>query len=86
MTEEESLSEESEVICVDSSSKQQQNLLSHPRGKIKCWRFFGFRVDDDGNITDMKQILCRLCSAGLSYSGNTTTMKYHIQKHNPEHL
>ena len=34
----------------------------------------------------MKQILCRLCSAGLSYSGNTTNMKYHIQKHHPEHL
>ena len=60
MTKEESLSEmkESEVICVDSSSKQQQNLLSHPRGKSKCWRFFGFRVDDDGKITDTKQIQC----------------------------
>ena len=88
MTEEKSLSEmeESEVICVDSSSEQQQNLLSHPRGKSKCWRFFGFCVDDDGKITDIKQILCRLCSAGLSYCGNTTNMKYHIQKHHPEHL
>ena len=34
----------------------------------------------------MKQILCRLCSAGLSYSGNSTNMKYHIQKHHPEHF
>ena len=88
MSEEESLSEteESEIVCIDSGSEQQQNLLSHPRGKSKCWRFFGFRVDDDGKISDMKQVLCRLCSAGLSYSGNTTNMKYHIQKHHPEHL
>ena len=73
-------------VLTVAANRQQQNLLSHPRGKSKSWRFFGFRVDDDGKITDMKQILCRLCSAGLSYSGNTTNMKYHIQKHHPEHL
>ena len=61
-------------------------MLTHPRAKSKCWRFFGFRTDDNGKIAEKKQVHCRLCSVSLSYSGNTTNLAYHIRKHHPEHL
>ena len=77
------ITKKSEVTCTGSG--QQKNLLGHPRGKSKCWRFFRFRTDDDGKIIDKNQVLCWLCPASLSYSGNTTNIKYHIQKHHPEH-
>ena len=81
------LSEEVEVDCTSGSdSSEQQQLLTHPRAKSKCWRFFGFRTDDNGKIAEKKQLHCRLCSITLSYSGNTTNLAYHIQKHHPEHL
>ena len=61
-------------------------MLTHPRAKSKCWRFFGFCIDDNGKIAEKKQVHCRLCSITLSYSRNTTNLAYHIQKHHPEHL
>ena len=46
MSEEESLSEteESEIVCIDSGSEQQQNLLSHPRGKVNAGSFLVFTL------------------------------------------
>ena len=69
-----------------SNSSAQQHLLTHPRAKSKCWRFFGFHTDDNGKIAEKKIVHCRLCSITLSYSGNTTNLAYHIWKHHHKHL
>ena len=79
--------EETKVDCtLGSDPSEQQNLLTHPRAKSKCWRFFSFRTDDNGKIAEKKQVFCQLCSITLSYSGNIMNLAYHIRKHHPEHM
>ena len=56
-------------------------LLSHPKGKSKVLKYFGFRTDGS-KIID-KKLICHLCSAVIAYSGNTTNQMYHLQK---EHM
>ena len=62
--------------------KTSRFLLSHPKGKSKVWKYFGFRTDGS-EIIDKKKLICRLCSAVITYSGNTTNQMYHLQK---EHM
>ena len=57
-------------------------LLSHPKGKSKVLKYFGFRTDGS-KIINKKKLTCHLCSAVIAYSGNTTNQMYHLQK---EHM
>ena len=62
--------ETTKVDCTSgSNSSEQQNLLTHPRAKGKCWWFFGFHNDDNEKIAEKKQVHCWLCSITLSYFG-----------------
>ena len=54
--------------------------------KSAIWKHFGFPADDTGTITDQKKTICRLCRAVVAYSGNTSSLKSHLQRcHAQEH-
>ena len=54
--------------------------------KSKVWKDFGFKVFHDGqgvrNV--LKEIvICRHCFSELRYTGSTTNMSFHLQRHHP---
>ena len=55
-------------------------LVSKPKSKSKVWKHFGFHANDRGEITDKKEVVCRLCRLPVPYSGNTTNLTYHLQR------
>ena len=52
--------------------------------KSELWKYFGFRSDSSGKITNKKEIICRKCKAVIAYCGNTTNMAYHMTRHHKE--
>ena len=76
--------EECLKLTTDDLKQPETNrfLLSHPKGKTKVWKYFGFRTNGS-EIIDKKKLTCRLCSTVITYSGNTTNQMYHLQK---EHM
>ena len=61
--------------------------LESPKGaKSPYWAHFGFEVNQDGKRLDEKNVLCRICSHKVGYSGNTTNLGQHLQKWHPEVL
>ncbi|XP_063068909.1 dehydrogenase/reductase SDR family member on chromosome X isoform X1 [Engraulis encrasicolus] len=69
--------EEVEAITVTVSEPQ---LVSHPRAKSKVWKYFGFDPEDEVG----KRAHCRICLAQIGYSGNTTNLYAHLQRHHPD--
>ena len=52
--------------------------------KSKVWKYLSFSVDENGAVTNKKQVVCRICNRSLAYSGNTTNLFYHLQANHPE--
>ena len=52
--------------------------------KSKVWKYFGFPVDENGAVTNKKQVVCRICNRSLAYSGNTINLFHHLQANHPE--
>ena len=48
------------------------------------WKYFNFPVDENGAVTNKKQVVCWICEHSLAYSGNTTSLFYHLQANHPE--
>lgn len=59
----------------------EHQLVSHPRAKSKVWKYFGFDMEED---EVGKRAHCRLCLAQIGYSGNTTNLYAHLQRHHPD--
>ena len=71
------------------STASEFDLIVKPNFQTKSaiWKHFGFPADDKGRITDKKKTICRLCQAVVTYSGNTTNLKFHLQRcHAQEYL
>ena len=54
--------------------------------KSKVWKDFGFKVfcDGQGVRNVLKEIvICRHCFSELRYTGSTTNMSFHLQRHHP---
>ena len=71
------------------STASEFDLIVKPNFQTKSaiWKHFGFPADDKGRITDKKKTICRLCQAVVAYSGNTTNLKFHLQRcHAQEYL
>lgn len=63
-----------EVVEVDN--EDQIVIVNAPAShKSTVWKQFGFLKDDK------KKVVCRLCKATLTYSGNTTNMTTHLRRH-----
>ena len=72
------------TVAGPSAGSQQLKPLSSSKSKV--WKFFGFTVDESGEITDKTRVVCRLCNRRVPYSGNTTNLFYHLQtNHSQEH-
>ena len=65
------------TLAGPSAGSQQLKPLSSSKSKV--WKFFGFTVDESGEITDKTRLVCRLCDRRVPYSGNTTNLFYHFQ-------
>ena len=62
-------------------------LLPKKNAKSKVWVHFGFFGNAEGEITDNKHVVCRLCAPlgkkPIPYSGGTTNMYSHLERHHP---
>ena len=57
-------------------------LVNNDSGKSPVWQYFGFYKSSSGVIQREKAI-CRLYHGELPYSGNTTNLRTHIERHHP---
>ena len=71
------------VAGPSGASQQLKPLTSF---KSKVWRFFGFAVDESGEIGGKTgvHVVCRLCERRVLYSGNTTSLFSHLQMNHPQ--
>lgn len=44
------------------------------------WQFFGFEIDDNKQIINDKQVVCKQCRATIAFSGCTTNMDTHLRR------
>ena len=70
------------TVAGPSAASQQLKPLSSSKSKV--WKFFGFAVDESGEIADKTRVVCRLCERRVPYSGNTTNLFYHLQTNHPQ--
>lgn len=71
----------------DMSSEQMTQMIKVvplPHARSEVWSYFGFMADDEGEITDKKKAICKLCGTMLSYSGNTTNLFTHLKAMHPD--
>jgi hypothetical protein len=54
-------------------------FVSKRSKKSPVWLHFGFPVIN--GVKDEKKTICKLCKATMPYSGNTTTMASHLDRH-----
>ena len=59
-----------------------EEIVKNDSGKSPVWQYFGFYKNRAGVVLRVKAI-CRLCRSELSYSGNTTNLRAHIEHHHP---
>ena len=71
-------------VKMSDSASEPSNIVCHPKGKSKVWKYFGFVVDAQGKVLNDKKVCCRLCKHKLGYSGNTTNLFYHLEKEHPD--
>jgi hypothetical protein len=70
-------------------NKEENVQLEIPTGsryKSDVWNHFGFPVShDENNIrkVNRSETVCKICHKRIQYSGNTTNMKTHLQRHHP---
>ena len=57
-------------------------LVKNDSVKSPVWQYFGFYKSSSGVIQREKAV-CRLCHSQLSYSGNTTNLRTHVERHHP---
>lgn len=57
-----------------------------PTFKSKVWTHFGFRNVEGTRKLDKDYAICKNCFAKVKYSGNTTNMLTHLQRHHPKLL
>ena len=65
-----------------SDSTSTFTLVKNDSVKSPVWQYFGFYKSPSGVIQREKAV-CQLCRSQLSYSGNTTNLRTHIERHHP---
>ena len=60
-------------------------LVSPIGSKSAVWESFGMPVYESNGVRrqDKEHVICKLCDAALKYTGNTTNMQKHIDRHHP---
>ena len=58
-------------------------LVSPIGSKSAVWENFGMPVYESNGVRrqDKEHVICKLCDAALKYTGNTTNVQKHIDRH-----
>ncbi|KAI4797684.1 hypothetical protein KUCAC02_024924 [Chaenocephalus aceratus] len=52
--------------------------------KADVWEHFGFKKKKESDNLDKTMAVCKLCHTNMKYSGNTTNLRSHLQRHHPD--
>ncbi|CAI5660053.1 unnamed protein product, partial [Oreochromis niloticus] len=52
--------------------------------KADVWTYFGFRTKEGGKDYDKSYAVCKICTARVKYSGNTTNLQTHVSRHHSD--
>ncbi|KAI4801155.1 hypothetical protein KUCAC02_000081, partial [Chaenocephalus aceratus] len=52
--------------------------------KADVWKHFGFKKKKESDTLDKTMAVCKLCHTNVKYSGNTTNLGTHLQRHHPD--
>nr|XP_010776357.1 PREDICTED: zinc finger BED domain-containing protein 1-like [Notothenia coriiceps] len=52
--------------------------------KADVWEHFGFKKKKESDNLDKTMAVCKLCHTNVKYSGNTTNLRTHLQRHHPD--
>ncbi|KAJ4940609.1 hypothetical protein JOQ06_026906 [Pogonophryne albipinna] len=52
--------------------------------KADVWEHFGFKKKKESDNLDKIMAVCKLCHTNVKYSGNTTNLRTHLQRHHPD--
>ena len=63
------------------ASPHNVTLVKNDSGKSPVWQYFGFYKSS--GVIQREKAVCRLCHGELAYSGNTTNLRTHIERHHP---
>lgn len=54
--------------------------------KADVWTYFGFKANENSQGMDKTSAICKYCNAAVRYSGNTTNLRAHLQRHHADKL
>ena len=67
---------------LNSTSMEGKILVKNPHGSSKVWKHFGFYKACNKVLEDFA--VCFVCKQECKYSGGTTNLNQHIEKHHSE--
>ena len=72
-------------------AERSEHSYATPKGaKSPMWAHFGFLLNEEGKRVNEKQVHCHHCQddekSFITYSGNTTNLRQHLEKWHPEVL
>ena len=59
-----------------------KTIVKNPKGSSKVWDHFGFYKM--GNTVMKEKAVCKICNQECKYTGGTTNLNQHLQKHHSE--
>uniref|UniRef100_A0A1X7SI36 BED-type domain-containing protein n=1 Tax=Amphimedon queenslandica TaxID=400682 RepID=A0A1X7SI36_AMPQE len=64
---------------------EEIRLTEKRNTKVKVWKYFGLKLDENGKASDSENPVCRLCwvSVSAKYS-NTSNLYSHFKNQHPE--
>ncbi|KAL0150995.1 hypothetical protein M9458_053722 [Cirrhinus mrigala] len=54
--------------------------------KADVWTHFGFKAKEGNQGIDKTNAICKHCQASIRYTGNTTNLRSHLQRHHADKL
>lgn len=70
------------LSSLNSTSMEGKILVKNPHGSSKVWKHFGFYKAGNKVLKDF--VVCFVCKQECKYSGGTTNLSQHIEKHHSE--
>lgn len=66
----------------------KMSKLFQPPSSLKAdvWTHFGFKANEGNQGIDKSNAVCKHCQVSVRYTGNTTNLRSHLQRHHAEKL
>ena len=81
LTEQKTFSQHHFKLCIQLRN-MEKIIVKNPSGTSKAWDHFGF-YKVEGKILKEKAV-CKICHQECKYTGGTTNLNTHLQKHHSE--